>query len=96
MNVQADRDSANFNVLKDYLRAELERCSADRRAIHLESEASFTKWAHTVLEQVAEKLGIALGYLIGLATGAYESIKSGFSKGFKEGINRGRGREAHG
>jgi hypothetical protein len=92
MNVQADKDSADFNTLTEYLRAELERNAADQRAIYLASEHSFAAWAHKVLEQIAEKLGIAIGYLVGLATGAYESIKGGFSKGFEAGLRRGRGR----
>jgi len=92
MNIQADNGSADFNTLAEYLRAELERNAADQRAIYLASEQSFATWAHTVLEHIAEKLGVAIGYLVGLASGAYESIKGGFSKGFEAGLRRGRGR----
>jgi hypothetical protein len=91
MNIQADKGDADFNVLTEYLRAELERSAADQRAVHLASEESFAKWAQDVLGHIAEKLGVALGYLAGLAQGAYESIKGGFGKGFEAGFRRGRG-----
>lgn len=91
MNVQAEQGAVDFNALTEYLRAELDRNSADQRAIQLASEESFAKWAQAVLGHIAEKFGVALGYLVGLAQGAYESIKSGFGKGFEAGFRRGRG-----
>ena len=82
---------ADFNALAAYLQAELARSDAETRAVRLASEASFSQWAHSVLEAIAADLGLAIGYLVGFIGGLYESAKTGFTGGFREGLKRGRG-----
>jgi hypothetical protein len=93
MEIQAKSNQANFNVLAEYLKAELTRHSVEDRAIHLASEASFAKWAHSVLGEIAQQCGVAIGYLVGIVTEAYENIKGSFVRGFQDGLRRGRAKD---
>lgn len=90
MNV--DAEGANFNVLVDFLKAELQRGEADRKAILLASESSFREWAFAAIGAVAQGLGITIGFLAGVISAAYETVKGSFESGFRRGIDRGRRR----
>jgi hypothetical protein len=83
---------ADFNVLADYLRQELDKMAADERAVHLTTSHSFATWAKSVVGGMAESLGLSLGLLAGHLVDTYETVKRSFSSGWREGLDRGRGR----
>jgi len=83
-------DDADFDVLANFLREELEKMSADEQAIRLTSRHSFTGWAETVVGRLAESLGLALGFFAGQIVGTYETVRDGFSGGVRKGFERGR------
>lgn len=92
MGREVEPDEADFNVLANYLRQELDKMAADERAVHLSSSHSFASWAKLVVGGMAESLGLSLGLLAGHIVDAYETVKNNFASGWREGFNHGRGR----
>lgn len=91
MSREIASDGTDFNALTNFLKGELDRLDADKRAIHLASTRSFARWAEAAIGQVAESLGVTLGFLAGHLVAVYENVKEGFSGGWRKGFDIGRG-----